>query len=385
MSNRQANLTIPISSVDDTAIEVVSDVATSDDTSESEATAPPPSLTAVDPGNRTLFTRRTRSLLGVEILSTGSFVPDNVVTNDDLKQQLGFDPDWIERRSGVSERRHAPEGMSTSDMCVEAATKAIRAAKVDPQQIDLLVVGTFTPDCLCPSTANLVQDRLGLDAPAMDLAAACSGFMYSLVTAAQFVATGNSNLALVIAADTNSRIVDPSDQRTYPLFGDGAGAVLIHKGDPHQGLLCYQMGSDGSGANLLDRAGGTSQPLTVDGLENSEQFLKMDGRSVFKWAVRLVTDTIELVLEKSGMTVNDVDCYVLHQANIRIIRAACEQLGIDPARVFNNLHKYGNTSGGSIPIALDEAIADGRISRGDTVLMSGFGAGLTWGTGLIRW
>jgi 3-oxoacyl-[acyl-carrier-protein] synthase III len=335
---------------------------------------------------RSLFTRRTRSLLGIEILSTGSFVPDHVVTNDDLKDRLGFDPEWIRQRSGVESRRHAPDGMATSDMCVAAATQAIRAAKVDPQQIDLLIVGTFTPDCLCPSTANLVQEKLGLDAPAMDLAAACSGFMYSLVTAAQFVATGNAQLALVCGADTNSRILDPTDQRTYPLFGDGAGAVLLAKGDAHQGLICYQMGSDGSGASLLDRpAGGTRSPLTAESLLTGDQYLRMDGRSVFKWAVRLVTDTIELVLQKSGMTVDDVDCYILHQANIRIINAACEQLGIRPEKVFNNLQHYGNTSGGSIPIALDEALAEGRIQRGDTVLMSGFGAGLTWGTGLVRW
>lgn len=333
-----------------------------------------------------MFTRRTRSLLGVEILSTGAYVPEKVVTNDDLHDQLGFDSAWIEQRSGVKERRHVPDGMATSDLCVEAATKAIRTAKVDPQQIDLLLVGTFTPDNLCPSTANIVQEKLGLDAPAMDLVAACSGFMYSLVTAAQFVATGNAQLALVVAADTNSRIVDPTDQRTYPLFGDGAGAVLLAKGEPHQGLICYQLGSDGSGANLLDRpAGGSRTPATAEALLSGEQYLKMDGRSVFKWAVRTVTDTVELVLQKSGMTVDDVGCYVFHQANIRIINAACEQLGINPERVFNNLERYGNTSGGSIPIALDEAIAEGRINRGDTVLMSGFGAGLTWGTGIVRW
>lgn len=354
----------------------------------STRTEPSPAQSVGMPGRsgQTLFTRRTRSLLGIEIVSTGSFVPDNVVTNEDLRSRLGFDPDWIKQRSGVEERRHAPDGMATSDMCVEAATNAIRSAKVDPQQIDLLVVGTFTPDCLCPSTANIVQDRLGLDAPAMDVSAACSGFMYALVTAAQFVATGNSQLALVVAADTNSRIVDPTDQRTYPLFGDGAGAVLLAKGGPHQGLICYQMGSDGSGASLLNRpVGGAQTPMTAEALLAGEQYVKMDGRSVFKWAVRLVTDTIELVLQKSGMTVDDVDCYVLHQANIRIIDAACEQLGINPERVFNNLQKYGNTSAGSIPIALDEAVADGRIDRGDTVLLSGFGAGLTWGTGLVRW
>jgi 3-oxoacyl-[acyl-carrier-protein] synthase-3 len=210
--------------------------------------------------------------------------------------------------------------------------------------------------------------------------------MYALVTAAQYVATGNSKYALVIGADTNSRIVNPNDQRTYPLFGDGAGAVLLTKGEPHQGLMCYQMGSDGSGAGLLDRpVGGVKSPLTAAAIEASEHLLRMDGRAVFKWAVRLVTDTIELMLEKTGMSPHDVSLYLLHQANIRIISAAMQQLGIPDSKVFNNVHKYGNTSGGSIPLVLDEANQAGKIAKGDTVLMCGFGAGLSWGTSLFRW
>lgn len=335
---------------------------------------------------RTVFTRRTASLMGVQIVATGSYVPEVVVTNADLYARLGFDPAWIEQRTGILERRHAPEGMATSDLCVEAAQRCIRRARVDPQQIDLLIVGTFTPDYPCPATACLVQDRLGLDCPAFDAAAACAGFMYALVTAAQYVATGNSKLALVIGADTNSRIVNPTDQRTYPLFGDGAGAVLLARGDSQQGLLCYQMGSDGSGAALLDRpAGGVKLPLTPETLAANAHLLHMDGRAVFKWAVRLVTDTIELLLEKSGLSANDVSLYLLHQANIRIIRAAMDSLGIPEEKVFNNVHKYGNTSGGSIPLVLDEALQAERISRGDVVLLCGFGAGLTWGTSLLRW
>lgn len=345
-----------------------------------------PAAVPVPKTERTPFTRRTRSLLGVQVVGCGAAVPEQVVTNADLNRQFGFDPEWIEQRTGILERRHAPPGMATSDLCVEAATRAIRAARVDPQQIDLLVVGTFTPDFQCPSTACLVQDKLGLDVPAMDISAACSGFVYALVTAAQYVATGNANLALVIGGDTNSRIVDPSDQRTFPLFGDGAGAVLLARGEPHQGLVCYQMGSDGSGAGLLDRpAGGSMQPLTHETLSNGHHFLRMDGRSVFKWAVRVLTDTVELVLEKSGMTVHDVSLFVMHQANIRIIDNAMEQLGVPSEKVFNNLQKYGNTSGGSIPLALHEALLAGRLGPGDTVLMSGFGAGLTWGTALFRW
>jgi 3-oxoacyl-[acyl-carrier-protein] synthase-3 len=249
-----------------------------------------------------------------------------------------------------------------------------------------VIVGTFTPDFNCPSTACLVQNELGLDAPAVDMQAACSGFMYALVTAAQYVATGNSKLALVIGGDTNSRIVNPQDQRIGPLFGDGAGAVLLSKGEPHQGLICYQMGADGSGGPMLEMpAGGTRNPICPGDIESGRQFLQMDGRNVFKWAVRALTDTIELMLEKTGMSPHDVSLYLVHQANIRIINYAMEQLGIPPQKVHNNLQRYGNTSAASIPLALDEAFQEGRINRGDTLLLSGFGAGLTWGTGLFRW
>ena len=335
---------------------------------------------------RKVFSQRTNSLLGIQILASGSYVPDQVVTNEDLQAEHGFDPDWIRQRTGILERRHAPPEQATSDLCVEAARRAIRAARVDPSEIDLVLVGTFTPDFNCPSTACLVQDKLGLDAPAVDLQAACSGFIYAMVTGAQYVATGNSKLALVIGGDCNSRIVDPQDQRIAPLFGDGAGAVLMASGEPHQGLICYQMGSDGSGGALLQcAAGGTRNPVTIDDIEAGRHYLNMDGRTVFKWAVRVLTDTIDLVLSKSGMSIHDVSLFLVHQANQRIIDAAVSQLGIDPDRVFNNLEKYGNTSGGSIPLALDEAFAAGRVNRGDTILMCGFGAGLTWGTSLFRW
>lgn len=332
------------------------------------------------------WSQRTRSLLGVQIAATGSYVPDTIITNADLQDRFGCDSSWIEQRTGILARRYAAPEQATSDLCIEAAKRALRAGNIDPRQIDLVVVGTFTPDYQCPTTANLVQDALGIDAPAFDVHAACSGFVYAMSTAAQYVATGNSKMALVLGGDVNSRIVNPADQKVAPLFGDGAGAVIMTKGDPHQGLVCYQMGSDGSGGAMLDRkSGGSKSPLTHATLDAGDQYLQMDGRNVFKWAVRAVTETIELVLRKSGLGVNDVSLYVLHQANIRIINYAMEQLGISQSRVFNNLQQYGNTSGGSIPIALDEAYQRGLIHRGDTVLMSGFGAGLTWGTALYRW
>lgn len=331
--------------------------------------------------------QRTQTLLGVEILSCGSYVPDRVVTNDELRVRWGFDSEWISQRTGILARRHAEPNQATSDLCVEAARRAIRAGNANPADIDLVVVGTFTPDhASCPSTACLVQDKLGLDCAATDVSAACAGFMYALVTAAQYVATGNSRLALVIGGDCNSRIVNPQDEKTYPLFGDGAGAVLLRSGDPHQGLLCYQLGSDGAGGPLLDRpSGGTKSPITELDLSHGNQYLRMDGRNVFKWAVHLLTSTIELVLHRAGMDVRDVSLFVLHQANVRILNAAMEQLGIPDSKVVVNLHKYGNTSGGSIPLALDEAVREGRVARGDVILMCGFGAGLAWGTGLFRW
>lgn len=335
---------------------------------------------------RTYVSSRTRSLLGVRIISSGGYVPDVVVSNERLQAERGFDPDWIKQRTGILARRHLPSGLATSDMAFEAAQRAIASANVNPKDIDLLIVGTFTPDFTCPSTACLVQHRLGLDCPSMDLQAACSGFMYSLATGAQFVATGNSKLALIIGADTNSRVVNPKDRTIAPLFGDGAGAVLMEKGDAQQGLICYQLGSDGGGGPMLEcTASGTRFPPTADDITEGKQYLKMDGKNVFKWAVRVVEESIQLVLEKSGLKVDEVSLFLLHQANVRIVDAAMEKLGIPKEKVAINLDRYGNTSAGSIPLCMDEAIQAGKIRRGDVLLMCGFGGGLTWGTSLFRW
>ena len=329
---------------------------------------------------------RTNRLTGFGIRSTGACVPDQVVTNEQLEMRYGFEPGWIERRTGILERRIAQPFECTSDLAVEAARRAIEAGGVSAADIDLLIVGTFTPDFTCPSTACLVQDKLKLDVPAMDIQAACSGFMYALATGAQFIATGNSRLALVIGADVNSRIVEPTDQRTAPLFGDGAGAVLLEAADSEQGFLCYQLGADGAGGNLLDRpAGGTRHPLTPELITSGEHYLKMDGRNVFKWAVQVVTETIDLVLSRAGVQADDVALFVLHQANVRIIDHAMKELKVPREKVFCNLDRYGNTSAASIPLALDEAVKQNRIQRGDLIVMCGFGAGLTWGTGVFRW
>jgi 3-oxoacyl-[acyl-carrier-protein] synthase-3 len=326
---------------------------------------------------------------GFRVVGTGSAVPDTVVTNADLAR-LGCDPEWIVARSGIHERRHASPEIATSDLAAAAAEAAIGGAHVDRHDVDLLVLGTFTPDMSIPSTACIVQEKLGLDAPAMDVTAACAGFAYALVTAANFLAAGSSRLALVIGADTNSRVVDPEDVKTWPLFGDGAGAVLLEAADAEDsgrehGLLAFSLGSDGRGAGLLAcPMSGSRRPVSMEGLARREQFMQMDGRAVFKWAIQVAADNIRRVVERSGIAMVAVDLFVLHQANARIIEGARESLGIAADRFAMNIDRYGNTSSGSIPLALDEAWRAGRIGPGSTVVVCGFGGGLAWGSAVWR-
>jgi 3-oxoacyl-[acyl-carrier-protein] synthase-3 len=236
-----------------------------------------------------------------------------------------------------------------------------------------------------PSTACLVQDQLRLCCPAFDLGAACAGFLYGLVTASSAIIAGTSDLALLIGGECLSRYLNPWDEKTFPLFGDGAGAVLLTRGSPEQGLVSYSLGADGSGAAVLGRKGGGSRlPLTEEVLASGQQYLHMDGRAVFSWAVGTLCDTVQDVLAAAGLGPGDIDLYIPHQANIRIINAALDVLGIPRGLVFTNLERYGNTSAASVPLALDEALADDRVRRGDRLILSGFGAGLTWGTALWR-
>jgi 3-oxoacyl-[acyl-carrier-protein] synthase-3 len=279
------------------------------------------------------FTRRSpiRRLPGIRLLATGSYVPDRVVTNAELAKQ-GFDEEWIFQRTGIRERRYAPPEMVTSDMAVAAARRCIETASIDPAEIDLVLLGTFTPDMPVPASACRVQHLLNLSTAAMDVQAACAGFMYALVTASQYVATGCSKLALVIGADCNSRAINPGDPKTYPLFGDGAGAVLLSKGAPEQGLLAYTLGADGAGYDLLCRPmGGAKIPPSAEAMARGEQYLFMNGKPVFRWAVRLVADTVVDVLRRAEVTLADVDLFIPHQANRRIIEAAADYLTHRPA------------------------------------------------------
>lgn len=329
---------------------------------------------------------RTRTLTGFQILGVGSYVPESVVTNADLNQDFGLEAGWVFQRTGIRERRHLSKDQATSDLCIEAGRAALADARVAPEAVDLAVVGTFTPDMAIPSTACILQEGLGLFCGAFDVQAACSGFMYALSVGAQFIKTGNANRCLVVGADANSRVVDPTDPKTYPLFGDGAGAVVIGPGDVDQGFLAYQLGSDGAGGDLLNRpACGSRLPPTAEVLDAHLQYLKMDGRAVYRWAIHTVTDSILEVLAHAGLEISDVRWFLPHQANIRIINAVADVLGFPRSRVFNNLDRYGNTSSASIPLILAEAQSQGAIERGDLVLLSGFGGGLTWGTAVLRW
>ncbi len=344
-------------------------------------------------------------LMGFRVAGTGSYVPERVVTNEDLAA-LGCDSDWIVRRTGILERRKAADDQATSDLCYEASLRCLAAAGKTAADVDLILVATITPDHPTPSTACLLQERLGARAPAMDIGAACAGFMYAMVTAAQFIASGNQRCVLVVGADLMTRTADPDDKKTYPLFGDGAGAVLlvpdesaVEIADPSRdpqktppeapaakGLLAYQLGSEGCGAETLCiAAGGTRQAMTPEAYARGGQFLRMDGRHVFKWAVRVFDESAKQVMKAADVDAADLDLLILHQANHRIIDSAVSDLNVDADKVFVNLQHYGNTSAASIPLVLDEAVRGGRIESGDLLLLCGFGAGLAWGTAVMRW
>ncbi len=326
------------------------------------------------------YQSRHHRLMGVQIVGTGSFVPDNVVTNEDLAS-LGLDADWIVQRTGIRERRHLPPEMTTSDMAVQAARRALESSGTAPADIDLLLLATFTPDRLLPATATTVQDQLGLHCGAMDLVAACAGFMYALNTGMQYIATGSCQRVLVVGADANSRVVSPQDTKAFPIFGDGAGAVVLAPGSPDQGALASTLGADGAGADLLCRAtGGVAETYDPE-----RWYLEMDGRSVFKWAVRLVEEVSQNMIAAAELHLDDIDWWFLHQANVRILDAAVSALKIDPEKVVMQLDRYGNTSSASVPLAMDETFRAGKLKPGQHLLMSGFGAGLAWGTTVFRW
>lgn len=321
------------------------------------------------------------------ILGIGSYVPERILTNFDLESMVETSNQWIIERSGIRERRIAAPEQATSDLAVEAAKRALEDAGVSSEEIDLIIVATNTPDCLFPATACIVQNAIGANkAGGFDLLAGCTGFIYALSTAAQFVSAGTYKRVLVIGAETLSKVVDWEDRKTCVLFGDGAGAALIGPVPQGYGVMHSKLGSDGSGQDLLCLpAGGSRYPACRKTIDEKQHFLKMNGREVFKFAVRTCGDGTLKTLEEAGMSMADIDFLVPHQANNRIIAAAAKRLNISPDKVIINLDRFGNTSTASIPMALEEAVKQNRIKDGDNVVMTAFGAGLTWAVSILKW
>lgn len=324
----------------------------------------------------------------VRIAGWGKYLPERVMTNAEMESLVDTSDEWITSRTGIRERRIAAAEESTCSLAVNASRAALACADVNPEDLDLVVVATCTPDYSnMPSTASLVQHALGAPrAGAFDLNAVCSGFMYALTSASQFIASGAYKTVLVVGADVFTRILDWQDRSTCVLFGDGAGAVVLRATEQPGGLLSFVLGSDGAGAqSLYVPAGGSRLPASAETIEARLHYVKMSGRDVFRFATRTVPDAVVQAVERAGMTMDDVDLLIPHQANVRIIDAAVRRLNMDPARAYSNVARYGNTSAASVPVALCEAIEEGRIRSGDTVVMAGFGAGLSWGAAVWRW
>jgi 3-oxoacyl-[acyl-carrier-protein] synthase III len=316
----------------------------------------------------------------VSITGLGAFVPDRIVTNEELSKLVETSDEWIVERTGIHERRIAAPEQALSDLALPAAREALAEAGISAEDLDLIIVATVTPDMMFPTTSALMADALGApDAAAYDLLAGCTGFMYAVAQAYGMVAAGLSHKALVIGGDVLSRILDWTDRSTVVLFGDGAGAVVLEPVD-RGGFLGFELGADGGGGIHLSLPGSGSRMI-----DDANGFVHMNGREVFKFATRVLVSSAETLLERCGLTAADVDVYVPHQANVRIIEHATKRLGIPEERVIVNVDRYGNTSSGSIPLALAEARGDGRLREGGLVLMTGMGAGLTWGSSLIHW
>jgi 3-oxoacyl-[acyl-carrier-protein] synthase III len=321
------------------------------------------------------------------ITGWGTALPDQRLTNADLERRVDTSDQWIVERTGIRERRIAGPGETTASLAVEAGASAIKHAGLTPDAIDLLIVATATSEQLIPHTGAFVGDGLGVQCGSFDLNAGCAGFVYELVVGSSLLTAGNLDHVLVVGSETLSRVTDPADRGTCILFGDGAAAmVLSASADDSRGLVAWDLGCDGSAAALLEvPAGGSRLPTSADTVANGDHYLKMAGQEVFRRAVRIVVESATATLARAGATVDDVTWFAPHQANVRIIEAAATRLGIPMERTLVNIDRYGNTSAASIPLVLAEAADDDRLRPGDLVLLSGFGAGLTWGSALVRW
>lgn len=321
------------------------------------------------------------------ILSTGSYVPQKVLTNHDLEKMVETSDEWITERTGIKERRIASPEQATSDLAYEASIKALKNANLKAEDIDLIIVATLSPDMLVPSCACILQMKLGAtNAVAFDINGACSGFIYALAVAEKFIKTGASKRSLVIGAETLSRFTDWTDRTTCVLLADGAGAVILEPTKKDEGIKIIDIFSDGTMWDFIHMpAGGSKMPVTEEVIKQRLNFIKMRGNETFKVAVKTLEETVDNTLKKGGITSSELSLLVPHQANIRIIQAMAKRLDLSMDKVMVNINKYGNTSAASIPIALDEAVSEGRIKRGDYIMLAAFGAGLTWGSALIKW
>jgi 3-oxoacyl-[acyl-carrier-protein] synthase III len=318
----------------------------------------------------------------ISITGVGAYAPDRVLTNDELSTLVDTSDEWIMERTGIRERRIAAPEQALTDLALPAARSALAQAGVEGEKIDLLLCATVTPDMMFPTSSALLADTLGAnEAAAYDLLAGCTGFMYALAQAYGMIASGLAERALVVGGDVLSRILDWTDRSTLVLFGDGAGAVVLEKVEK-PGFLGFELGADGGGGIHLSLPGSGSRSMEAAA---GNGYVRMNGREVFKFATRVLVSSAEAVLERCGAAVEDVDVYIPHQANVRILDHAVQKLGIPRERMIVNVERYGNTSSGSIPLALAEAQADGRLKEGDLVLMTGMGAGLTWGSALMEW
>ncbi len=324
---------------------------------------------------------------GVAITGLGKHLPDQRLTNSDLEKMVETSDEWILSRTGIKERRIAAPDEPSSSLALKAAEKALFEARVKPDQVDLIIVATVTPDMFFPSTACLVQAGLGAKhAAAFDIEAACPGFIYACAAGSQFVATGMYNCVLVIGVDTLSKIVNWTDRSTCVLFGDGAGAAVLQPAPEHKGFLSFVLGADGTGEDFLKMpAGGSRFPASPETVANRLHTIHMNGNEVFKFAVRAMPEAALESLTRAGLRADQVDLLIPHQANLRIIEAARKRMGLPPEKVFVNLEKYGNTSAASIPVALTEAVEEGKIREGSVVVLTAFGAGFTWAACTLRW
>lgn len=321
------------------------------------------------------------------IIGVGSAIPDKVLTNEYFEKIVDTSDEWIVARTGIKERRVTAEGEAASDLAIRAARIALDCAQIAPDELDLIICATVTSDMQLPSTASIVQEKIGAKrAAAFDLSAGCSGFVYGASTAAGFIGSGIYDKILVIGVDLLSKITDYEDRSTCILFGDAAGAAVIAPTDDEHGILSIVLGSDGSGAELLKvEAGGSRLPASLDTVKARQHYISMGGSEVYKFAVKVIGDASVEALEGCGLTPDDVDLFIPHQANIRIIEAAAKRLNLPSEKVFINVQKYGNTSSASVPLAIDEAMREGRLKKDDIVVTVGFGAGLTWAANVIKW